>query len=278
MFTGGHTPAHQMVYVEVPSGTAIITGDAAYLATNVKRQVPIGYFVNLEQVMAALRRIAQDGKHILPTHDPEVYTLMGLSRDGAESWHPLLSRTEATTRITPSSRGRSRRFARSRFFQTPCFDGAFAQDEQLHRAAMFEGQNGSLFGAFTDVQFQLSNKQSEVDTLRQQVSSGQKELDTLHSHMKHTRQGKPDGAQMDKKQVQADTSHVTHMASRRMHSSTSQQEDAVLETQIRELLENSPGLSGRAIAAKVQCSPTTASKWKSIIEKEVRLVAGQRGH
>ena len=75
VFTGGHTPAHQMIYVEVPSGTAIITGDAAYLATNVKRQVPFGYFVNLEQVMAALRRIAQDGKHILPTHDPEVYTL-----------------------------------------------------------------------------------------------------------------------------------------------------------------------------------------------------------
>jgi N-acyl homoserine lactone hydrolase len=75
VFTGGHTPAHQMVYVEVPSGTAIITGDAAYLATNVKQQLPIGYFVNLEQVMAALRRIAQDGKHILPTHDPEVYTL-----------------------------------------------------------------------------------------------------------------------------------------------------------------------------------------------------------
>jgi hypothetical protein len=45
------------------------------LATNVKRQVPFGYFVNLEQMMAALRRIAQDGKHILPTHDPEVYTL-----------------------------------------------------------------------------------------------------------------------------------------------------------------------------------------------------------
>ena len=38
VFTGGHTPAHQMVYVEVPSGTAIITGDAAYLATNVKRK------------------------------------------------------------------------------------------------------------------------------------------------------------------------------------------------------------------------------------------------
>ncbi len=74
--TGGHTPAHQMVYVEVPSGTAIITGDAAYIASiNVKQQVPFGYFVNLHEVMAGLRRIAEDGKHVLPTHDAEVYKL-----------------------------------------------------------------------------------------------------------------------------------------------------------------------------------------------------------
>jgi N-acyl homoserine lactone hydrolase len=72
--TRGHTPAHQMVYVDVPSGTAIITGDAAYIADiNVKQQVPFGYYIDLNDVMAALRRIARDGKHILPTHDAEVY-------------------------------------------------------------------------------------------------------------------------------------------------------------------------------------------------------------
>ncbi len=72
--TRGHTPAHQMVYVEVPSGTAIITGDAAYIADiNVKQQVPFGYYIDLNDVMAGLRRIAQDGKHILPTHDAAVY-------------------------------------------------------------------------------------------------------------------------------------------------------------------------------------------------------------
>jgi glyoxylase-like metal-dependent hydrolase (beta-lactamase superfamily II) len=74
--TKGHTPAHQMIYVEVPSGTAIITGDAAYIAEiNVKQQVPFGYYINLEDVMAGLRRIAQDGEHVLPTHDAQVYTL-----------------------------------------------------------------------------------------------------------------------------------------------------------------------------------------------------------
>jgi len=146
-----------------------------------------------------------------------------------------------------------------------------------HQVRSVHDEICKLQAALSDVQFQLSNKQTEVDTLRQQVSNGQKELDTLRSHMKHTRQEKLDGAQVDKKRVRADTSHVIHMASRRVRSSTSQQEDAVLETQIRELLENSPELSGRTIAAKVQCSPTTASKWKSIIEKEVRLVAGQCG-
>src|SRR5712691_10024001 len=56
--------------------TAIITGDAAYIAAiNVKQQVPFGYYINLEDVMAGLRRIAKEGKHVLPTHDAEVYKL-----------------------------------------------------------------------------------------------------------------------------------------------------------------------------------------------------------
>ncbi|SRR5579883_3027248 len=72
--TGGHSPAHQVLYVEVPSGTAIIAGDAAYIASiNVKLQVPAGYWINIADEMAALRRLAQEGKHILPSHDPEVY-------------------------------------------------------------------------------------------------------------------------------------------------------------------------------------------------------------
>ncbi|MER3399083.1 MAG: hypothetical protein C4316_11270 [Chloroflexota bacterium] len=76
--TGGHTPAHQMVYVELDSGRAILTGDAAYIVEmNVRRQVPFGYYINLDEVMAALKRIAREGKYILPTHDPEVHRLYG---------------------------------------------------------------------------------------------------------------------------------------------------------------------------------------------------------
>jgi glyoxylase-like metal-dependent hydrolase (beta-lactamase superfamily II) len=46
--TGGHTPGHQMIYLDTPHGRAIITGDAAYVAElNVAGGVPSGYWVDL---------------------------------------------------------------------------------------------------------------------------------------------------------------------------------------------------------------------------------------
>jgi N-acyl homoserine lactone hydrolase len=73
--TGGHTPGHQMVYLDTPHGLAIITGDAAYIAElNVAGGVPSGYWVDLPDTMAALRRIAADSEGIvLPMHDRSVY-------------------------------------------------------------------------------------------------------------------------------------------------------------------------------------------------------------
>ena len=72
----GHTPAHQAIYVDTPSGTTIIAGDAAMnVAVNVRRQVAPGIVDNMADVMNGLRRLAKEGKHILPTHDPEVFAL-----------------------------------------------------------------------------------------------------------------------------------------------------------------------------------------------------------
>jgi glyoxylase-like metal-dependent hydrolase (beta-lactamase superfamily II) len=72
--TGGHSPNHQMIYVDVPSGQAVITGDNAYLADpGVTQGVPPGYYVNLFEVTAALERIRQDADHVLPMHDETVY-------------------------------------------------------------------------------------------------------------------------------------------------------------------------------------------------------------
>jgi len=64
-----------MVYVDSPQGLAIITGDDAYIADlNVGAQVPSGYWVDLADTMAGLRRIAADSQGIvLPMHDRSVY-------------------------------------------------------------------------------------------------------------------------------------------------------------------------------------------------------------
>jgi N-acyl homoserine lactone hydrolase len=70
----GHTPGHQAIYVATQSGTAIICGDAAMnVAVNVDQQIPPGFLDNMGDTMNGLRKLRREGKHILPTHDPEVF-------------------------------------------------------------------------------------------------------------------------------------------------------------------------------------------------------------
>lgn len=75
----GHTPAHQAVYVKAASGTAIIVGDAAMnVAINVRKQVAPGIVDNMADVMTGLRLLAKEeasGAKLLPTHDPDVFSL-----------------------------------------------------------------------------------------------------------------------------------------------------------------------------------------------------------
>ena len=70
----GHTPGHQAVYVATPSGTTIICGDAAMnVAVNVHKLVPPGFLDDMADTMSGLRKLQREGKHILPTHDPDVF-------------------------------------------------------------------------------------------------------------------------------------------------------------------------------------------------------------
>jgi glyoxylase-like metal-dependent hydrolase (beta-lactamase superfamily II) len=71
----GHTPGHQAIYVATQSGTAIICGDAAMnVAVNVEKQVPPGFLDNMADTMTGLRKLRREGKYILPTHDPDVFS------------------------------------------------------------------------------------------------------------------------------------------------------------------------------------------------------------
>jgi glyoxylase-like metal-dependent hydrolase (beta-lactamase superfamily II) len=75
VFTGGHSPGHQMLEVDVDSGLAMITGDNAYLAEpGVSLQLPPGYTTSIPETMVALARIQRDADHVLPMHDISMFT------------------------------------------------------------------------------------------------------------------------------------------------------------------------------------------------------------
>lgn len=74
VWTGGHSPGHQQLEVQLDSGLAVITGDNAYLADpSVTQRIPPGYVTDVEQTLRALTRIRRDAVHVLPMHDPAVY-------------------------------------------------------------------------------------------------------------------------------------------------------------------------------------------------------------
>jgi hypothetical protein len=58
-----------VLYIALSSGTAIMTGDLAYLAEAVDLQVPSGYWWSLSEVMQGLALIKRDAKYVLPMHD-----------------------------------------------------------------------------------------------------------------------------------------------------------------------------------------------------------------
>ena len=134
----------------------------------------------------------------------------------------------------------------------------------------------------SSVQKQLDKALGEVGSLQEQVSSGQKEVSSLRAQLS-SEQGKvsslleqlnrqkvssvqPQGVQLDTPKVSSGQAKVSSV-----QSELDRSENAIAD-QIRELLINEPGLSARAIAARIGCSPTTASTWKKSIEQELSIV------
>ena len=58
------------------SGQTIIAGDAAMnVRYNVLQLIPPGFLDNMAETMNSLRRLGREGRHILCTHDDEVFEL-----------------------------------------------------------------------------------------------------------------------------------------------------------------------------------------------------------
>ncbi len=113
-----------------------------------------------------------------------------------------------------------------------------------------------------DLRGQLEEKQHTLESVQSALSSEQAKVSTLQHHLSRVRvqqmSSKP-GVQVSSGQ----SGKVLQLARPRK----SGQDEGALENQIRDLLQEEPGLSGRAIAARLGCSPTTAAKWKTLIEQ-----------
>ena len=72
VLVGGHTPGSHAIYVQTDEGTAIITGDVAYRYDNIEKDIPVGFYYNLEDEIRALARFRRDGKFTLAGHDPKI--------------------------------------------------------------------------------------------------------------------------------------------------------------------------------------------------------------
>ncbi|PFN82739.1 hypothetical protein COJ85_28245 [Bacillus sp. AFS076308] len=73
IWTGGHSPGHQIVTVETTQGTVIIPGDEIYMYENLEANIPIGYYYSFENVVAAMDLIRGMEAIVLPAHDPKVH-------------------------------------------------------------------------------------------------------------------------------------------------------------------------------------------------------------
>jgi glyoxylase-like metal-dependent hydrolase (beta-lactamase superfamily II) len=74
VLTGGHSPGHQIIYVGVESGPAIVCGDIAYVVDPAVTQgIPPSYVISMPDTLAALARIKRDATHVLPMHDATVF-------------------------------------------------------------------------------------------------------------------------------------------------------------------------------------------------------------
>jgi predicted RNase H-like nuclease (RuvC/YqgF family) len=127
--------------------------------------------------------------------------------------------------------------------------------KERERAAFEEALNSEQ-QAVSRLRAQLVAEQERVFTLSERVSPGQQKP-RVSSSSKVSSQG-----------VQVDTGQGHGGQVTPLDSKKRREDEHALAEQVRQLLSQEPGLSARAIAARLGCSPTTGAKWKAAVEQE----------
>jgi glyoxylase-like metal-dependent hydrolase (beta-lactamase superfamily II) len=74
VWTGGHSPGHQVVFVDTSEGQVLLPGDEISRMENLDLHVPPGFFHDFDRVSSALDLIAAFDGIVLPCHDLEVHS------------------------------------------------------------------------------------------------------------------------------------------------------------------------------------------------------------
>ena len=86
VLTDGHTPGHQSLVADLPSGRYVFTGDAAYERRQIDRRVPPPVTTDQFAAVRSLARLAafeeRDGATIFVNHDPEQWESMRIAPEG----------------------------------------------------------------------------------------------------------------------------------------------------------------------------------------------------
>jgi predicted nucleic acid-binding Zn-ribbon protein len=108
---------------------------------------------------------------------------------------------------------------------------------------------------------QVSTRSPHLDSKEQEVSRLSVQLDSLQQLDSGQRE-----VSSEQQKVNSGQHKVLHLDSRSRKSG--QVDSGEIIEQIRDLLCKEPGLSGRALACRLNISPTTANRWKSFVEHQ----------
>ena len=73
LLSPGHTPGSQAVRVKTTRGWYTIAGDAVFTYENLKKDIPPGFHVQVDQALDSMHRIARLSDVVLPSHDYELF-------------------------------------------------------------------------------------------------------------------------------------------------------------------------------------------------------------
>lgn len=215
-------------------------------------------------------------QHTVSTLQPHLDTLSGQLREKAQELDSLRVQLNAEQHKVSTL---ERELQNNQAWQESRDQHLLAAEEQ--RVSMLQQELDAELVQTATLRRQLSANQRELEEMQAAVERGRQEVSALRQQLRMEQQRvssfakAADGGQsarMSSGRAKVNTGHLYTVDSGQerviqldMKQRKSGQDAA---GQIKALITAEPGLSDRAIANKLACSPTTVGRWRKIIEQE----------